>query len=32
VLRGVSKPVLIGRAQANGKDLDNWFVLCRTEA
>lgn len=31
VLRGVSKHVSIGRAMRNGKDLDNWFVLCRTE-
>jgi hypothetical protein len=32
VLRGVSKHVTIGRASRNGKDLDNWFILCRTEA
>ena len=31
VLRGVSKHVTIGRASRKGKDLDNWFVLCRTE-
>ncbi len=31
VLRGVSKHVSIGRAKRNGRDLDNWFVLCRTE-
>ena len=31
VLRGVSKHVTIGRATRKGKDLDNWFILCRTE-
>ncbi len=31
VLRGVSKHVTIGRASRNGKNLDNWFVLCRTQ-
>ena len=31
VLRGVSKHLTIGRARRNGKDLDNWFVLCRSE-
>lgn len=31
VLRGVSRHVTIGRASRSGKDLDNWFVLCRTE-
>ena len=30
VLRGVSKHVSIGRAMRKGKNLDNWFVLCRT--
>jgi len=30
VLRGVSKHVCIGRASKGGKDMDNWFVLCRT--
>lgn len=29
VLRGVSAHVSIGRAMRGGKDLDNWFVLCR---
>ncbi|PZR11449.1 MAG: hypothetical protein DI536_17640 [Archangium gephyra] len=29
VVRGVSKHVSIGRASRNGKQLDNWFVLCR---
>lgn len=32
VVRGVSKHVSIGRASRNGKQLDNWFVLCRTGA
>ena len=31
VLRGVSKHVSIGRAARRGKDLDNWFVLCRVD-
>lgn len=30
VLRGVSEHVTIGRAIRNGKEADNWFVLCRT--
>ena len=30
VLRGVSKHVTIGRAIRNGKEADNWFVLCRS--
>ena len=29
VLRGVSAHVTIGRAMRAGKDMDNWFVLCR---
>lgn len=29
VLRGVSTHVSIGRASRRGKDLDNWFILCR---
>lgn len=32
VVRGVSKHVSIGRASRDGKQLDNWFVLCRTGA
>lgn len=28
-LRGVSEHVTIGRAIRNGKEADNWFVLCR---
>ncbi|MBS1150269.1 MAG: hypothetical protein H6Q89_1967 [Myxococcaceae bacterium] len=31
LLRGVSKHVTIGRASRKGKNLDNWFILCRTE-
>lgn len=31
VLRGVSKHVSIGRASRSGKDLDNWFILCRVD-
>ena len=30
-LRGVSKHVTIGSAARNGKDLGNWFVLCREQ-
>jgi hypothetical protein len=30
-LRGVSRHVTIGRATRQGKNLDNWFVLCRDE-
>lgn len=30
LVRGVSKHVSIGRASRDGKQLDNWFVLCRT--
>lgn len=30
VVRGVSQHVSIGRASRDGKQLDNWFVLCRT--
>jgi hypothetical protein len=29
-LRGVSKHVTIGRAIRNGKEADNWFLLCRS--
>lgn len=29
LVRGVSKHVSIGRASRDGKQLDNWFVLCR---
>jgi len=29
-LRGVSRHVTIGRATREGKNLDNWFVLCRS--
>ncbi|MCA9528787.1 MAG: hypothetical protein KC543_01480 [Myxococcales bacterium] len=29
VMRGVSKHVSIGRATKAGKELNNWFVLCR---
>ncbi len=32
VVRAVSKHVSIGRASRAGKTLDNWFVLCRSEA
>jgi len=28
-MRGVSDHVTIGRATRKGKDMDNWFVLCR---
>lgn len=31
-LRGVSKHVTIGRAARAGKDMPNWFVLCREGA
>lgn len=31
VLRGVSAHVSIGRATRNGKDMNNWFVLCRAD-
>ena len=30
LLRGVSKHVSIGRASRGTRQLDNWFVLCRT--
>ena len=30
-LRGVSRHVCIGRASRHGRDLDNWFVLCRAD-
>jgi hypothetical protein len=30
MLRGVSKHVTIGRAIRNGKEADNWFLLCRS--
>lgn len=30
VVRGVSKHVSIGRAWRGARQLDNWFVLCRT--
>jgi hypothetical protein len=30
MLRGVSRHVTIGRAIRNGKEADNWFVLCRS--
>ena len=30
VVRGVSKHVSIGRASRGTRQLDNWFVLCRT--
>ena len=30
-LRGVSEHVSIGRAIRNGKVMDSWFVLCRSE-
>ncbi len=29
ILRGVSEHVCIGRATKGGKNMDNWFVLCR---
>jgi hypothetical protein len=29
VMRGVSRHVSIGRATRHGKNIDNWFVLCR---
>jgi hypothetical protein len=31
IMRGVSRHVSIGRATRQGKNLDNWFVLCRSE-
>ena len=31
VLRGVSQHVTVGRAMKEGKALDNWFVLCRSD-
>ena len=31
VLRGVSDHVTIGSAARNGKDLGNWFILCRED-
>ncbi|MEW6435101.1 MAG: hypothetical protein AB1730_26675 [Myxococcota bacterium] len=31
VLRGVSTHVSIGRASRKGKELDNWFILCRVD-
>jgi len=31
VLRGVAQHVTIGRAIRNGKVVDNWFALCRSE-
>ena len=30
-LRGVSRHVTIGRAARDGKDMPNWFVLCRED-
>jgi hypothetical protein len=30
-MRGVSRHVSVGRATRQGKNLDNWFVLCRSE-
>jgi len=30
-MRGVSKHVSVGRAARDGKWMDNWFILCRTE-
>lgn len=30
-MRGVSEHVAIGRATRNGKNLNNWFVLCRQD-
>ena len=30
-MRGVSRHVTIGRATRDGKPLNNWFVLCRTD-
>jgi len=30
-MRGVSRHVSVGRAARAGKDMDNWFVLCRQE-
>jgi hypothetical protein len=30
MLRGVSRHVTIGRAIRNGKEADNWFLLCRS--
>ena len=31
-LRRVSKHVLIGRAYKDGKEMPNWFLLCREPA
>ncbi|MGV3622302.1 MAG: hypothetical protein ACO1OB_15905 [Archangium sp.] len=31
LVRGVSKHVSIGRASRDGRQLDNWFVLCRRD-
>lgn len=31
LMRGVSRHVSIGRASRDGKQMDNWFVLCREE-
>lgn len=31
ILRGVSNHVTIGRATKGGKNMDNWFVLCRMD-
>ena len=31
VMRGVSEHVSIGRATKGGKDMPNWFVLCRED-
>jgi len=31
IMRGVSEHVSVGRATRSGKNLDNWFVLCRQE-
>jgi len=30
-MRGVSRHVSVGRASRDGKNMDNWFVLCRQE-
>jgi len=30
-MRGVSKHVSVGRASRNGKEMNNWFVLCRED-
>jgi hypothetical protein len=31
-MRGISRHLSVGRANREGKPLDNWFVLCREEA